>query len=111
VSITVHYGSAGDLTATTAGSVTTLNGTLGQELAASGTVDGNSDAFDVSEAVVLTGITYDKTPPACVTGGTLEAKRIWVKRPNGATAVSLPDKGAKVTWASCGNATIAISTN
>lgn len=110
--IAVHYGSTGDLTATTAGTVTTVDGTLGQELAADWTVNGNSDSFDVSEAVVLTGVKYDKTA-GCVIGGTLEAKRVWVKRPSGASAVSLPDKGAKVTWLGpgCGNANIAISTN
>jgi hypothetical protein len=64
----------------------------------------------VSEQLLLTGVTYDKVN-ACVTGGTLEAKRVWVKRPSGESATSLPSKGAKVTWQSCGTGSIAFSTN
>jgi hypothetical protein len=59
---------------------------------------------------VLTDVTYDKAN-TCVTSGTLEAKRVWVKRPSGESETSLPSKGAKVTWQSCDAGSIAFSTN
>lgn len=37
-----------------------------------------------------------------ITGGTLEAKRVWTKRPAGAEASELADRGVLFTWIGCG---------
>jgi hypothetical protein len=41
-----------------------------------------------------------------VTGGTLEARRVWVARPAGVPASQLPDEAARVEWTGCGTATL-----
>lgn len=41
--------------------------------------------------------------PFCVTGGTLELRRVWTKRPAGApTTGEYADQGLKFTWQGCG---------
>lgn len=45
--------------------------------------------------------------PFCVTGGTLELRRVWTRRPTGATSADLPDQGVKFTWQGCGQVLVA----
>ena len=104
-SASVTVGRSGTLTVTSA----SIQGNVLSTLNGSWTVGGNSDSLAVSEAVILDGITF-QTNPDCITGGTLEAKRVWAKRPSGMAATDYPDRGAKVTWTGCGIVTVAFST-
>jgi hypothetical protein len=97
---------SGHITAVTASGVTTVNGDILAQISVTASSGSQSATLGVAEAVDLTNITYVQ---GCITGGTLEAKRVWTSLPAGATAAQFPDKGAKVTWTSCGNAAIAIS--
>jgi hypothetical protein len=99
IAATAHR--AGTLTVTE----TEIKGSMLGELSASATIGGASDSLAVSESVEL-ATTY-QTNPTCVTGGTLEAKRVWTKRPG--SGGTYADKGALVTWTGCGIGTIALS--
>ncbi len=102
-SMTVHFHESGALTVTD----TTIKGDLLAEMGVNATVQGRSVSMGVDEAVVL-DVTYAGTP-ACVTGGSLEAKRVWTQRPDGASGLQFADVGAKVTWTGCGQATAVYS--
>ena len=100
-SASVRMHESGTLTVTD----TTIKGQLLAELSASVSAPTASRSLGVSEAVSL-DVTYDGQD--CVTGGTLEAKRVWTDR-GGVSATLLPDKAAKITWAACGLGYIAFS--
>lgn len=107
-SIDLHYGTSGNVSSSTAGNLVTAKGDLREELAMDWNVNGQSGGFDVSEQLLFLdpGITYD-TSADCVVSGTLEAKRVWVKKPS--DHPELTDKAAKVTWQSCGNGSVLLS--
>jgi hypothetical protein len=94
---------SGTLTVTT----TAAKGSMRRELTASSTVQGQSAGLGVSESLDF-DLTYDPAI-SCVTGGTLEAKRVWTQRPSGQGATLLRDRGAKVNWTGCGIATVQLS--
>jgi hypothetical protein len=94
----------GDLAVTSS----TVKGSMLNETAITVAASGSSFSAAVDESLTV-DVTYTAGPPECVTGGTLEAKRVWVQRPQGATAAQLPDQGAKITWTGCGVAQIAFS--
>jgi hypothetical protein len=100
---TVRFHESGALTVTD----TTIKGDLLAELGMNASAQGQSVSLGVDEAVIL-DVTYAGTP-ACVTGGTLEAKRVWTQRPSGASGLQYADVGAKVTWTGCGQATAVYS--
>jgi hypothetical protein len=102
-SMTLRAHEDGTLTVT----ATTIKGKMLSEMSVSENANGFSASFGVDESLDI-DLTYTATPP-CVTGGTLEAKRVWTQRPAGYTTAQLPDKGAKVTWTGCGQGTIAFS--
>ncbi|HET7754088.1 MAG TPA: hypothetical protein VFK85_09265 [Anaeromyxobacteraceae bacterium] len=54
-------------------------------------------------------VTIDGSCATHITGGTLEAKRVWTKRPAGAAAEATVDRGALFTWTGCGLATVRFS--
>jgi hypothetical protein len=106
-----RFHAAGDLTvsAPTATAEGTVKGRMTTEVSLSASASGQSASMRVDESLDI-DITYQTNPSTCVTGGTVEAKRVFAEWsiPN----VSRPtDKGAKVTWQSCGNGSIAFSTN
>jgi len=95
---------AGQLTVT----ATTVRGSMQSELSGSVSAQGQRVVMGVDESVDL-DLTYADAA-ACasrVTGGTVEARRVWTARPQGA---NLPDAAAKVTWTGCGAATIQLGT-
>lgn len=102
VSLTVGY--SGSFTV----SATTVKGHALVGLGGSVSNGFQTVGFGVDEAV-LVDVTYQSSPMACVTGGTIEAKRVWSQRPQGATSTDLPDGGVKLTWNSCGNFNVAHS--
>ena len=67
-----------------------------------GTVSGQGQSigFGVATAAVV-DLTYQTTPSCCVTGGTVEVKRVWTQKPQGATGPQFADLGVKLTWSGC----------
>lgn len=102
-SATVKFHESGALAVTD----TTFKGDFLAEMSVSATVQGQTETVAVAEALDI-DVTYAGTP-ACVTGGTLEAKRVWTALPQGASAAQFPNVGAKVTWTGCGSALLALS--
>jgi len=98
---TMH--SAGNVAST----ATTAVGTVGSEVSLTVSAGGQTLSAALDES-----LTFDVTrSDACasrVTGGTLEAKRVWTSRPAGASATQLPDQAAKVQWTGCGTATVQV---
>jgi hypothetical protein len=39
--------------------------------------------------------------PFCVTSGSVEVKRVWTDKPQGATGPAFADVGVKLTWSGC----------
>ncbi|BDG02676.1 hypothetical protein [Anaeromyxobacter oryzae] len=102
IDVTNHYTGGLQLTATT------LAGNSRSDV----TLDASAQGMNVS-AAYSTLADYDldfATGPFCVTGGTLELRRVWSKRPTGATATDLPNQAVLFTWNGCGNVTAAWGT-
>ena len=101
---TVSAHESGTLTVT----ATTIKGSMLAELDAAASYAGQTQSMGVDESLTI-DVTYD---PACltggVTGGTIEAKRVWTVLPAGATGPQYQNVAAKVEWTGCGVATIAI---
>ena len=93
VTFNVNIHQSGSLTVT----ATTVSGNGLSEIAGSASGNGQSVNFGVSTAALI-DLTYNAT---CVTAGTIEVKRVWSPRPNGATAAQLPDVAVKLTWTGC----------
>jgi hypothetical protein len=87
---------------------TTVTGAQRAEIGVTARAQGQTVSAGLHESLDV-DVTVDPGPPACVTGGTLEVKRVWTKRPQGATTADLPDGAAKVTWTACGAGTVAFS--
>ncbi len=115
--VTVTGTSAGTITASLhlAGSLTvgetTLRGHMGSELTMTAAAGGQTMRAGVDERVDVDVTFADAATCASrVTGGTLEARRVWTARPQGTTSADLPDAAAKVTWTACGVATVQLGT-
>jgi hypothetical protein len=104
VSVASHTAGSVDATDTTARGSATAEHSFAVSAAgqsASGAID-ESLTFDVTHS------------PGCasgVTGGTLEAKRVWAARPAGASPADFPDEAVKVVWTACGAATVQLGTH
>lgn len=86
---------------------TTIVGHMESEALFTASAGGQTVSAGVDESVIV-NVTYADavTCATRVIGGTVEAKRVWTARPQGATAVDYPDAAAKITWTGCGQATI-----
>lgn len=85
----------------------TIVGDMASELRMTASGGGQSMSVGVDESVDL-DLTYADAA-ACatrITGGTVEAKRVWTARPAGVDPAEMPDAAAKVTWTGCGTATV-----
>jgi hypothetical protein len=104
-SATAALHESGTLTVT----ATTIQGQMLAEANVSGSTPQASVSLAVSESVDI-DVTYADaaTCPTRVTGGTLEAKRVWTDR-GGMPVSELPDEAAMVTWTGCGQGSIQFS--
>jgi hypothetical protein len=86
---------------------TTAVGAIATEVALTVSAGGQtlSAAFDESLAF---DVTRSSSCSSGVTGGTLEARRVWVARPTGVPASQLPDEAARLEWTGCGTATVRV---
>jgi hypothetical protein len=100
-----HLHTAGQVVVT----ATTAVGTATTEVSLTASSGGQSASAALDESLAF-DVTRASTCASGVTGGTLEAKRVWVTRPSGASATDLPDEAAKIAWTGCGVATIRAGT-
>ncbi len=96
---TLH--SAGLVVATS----TTAVGDITSEVSLTVSAAGQTVSAALDESVAF-DVTRSDTCSSGVTGGTLEAKRVWTSRPAGVPVAQLPDEAAKVQWTGCGTATV-----
>jgi len=106
-----------DFTMTTvmaaSGSVTitasTIAGQARTDISASGNADGMRFRMGYTTLADL-DLTYQPEPAFCVTGGTLEVRRVWTERMAGMpTDGEYADQGVKLTWTGCGVVQVARS--
>jgi hypothetical protein len=69
---------------------------------------GQSVSFGLATAAVV-DLTYQSSPSFCVTSGTVEVKRVWTAKPNGASGAAFADAGIKLSWTGCNALTVAHS--
>ena len=75
----------------------------------SGSVSNGSKTVNFGVAVAaVVDLTY-QSDPACITGGTLEVKRVWTQVPEGASGSEFTNAGVKLTWSSCNTFVVARS--
>ena len=96
---TLH--SAGRVVATP----TTAVGAITSEIALTVSAGGQTVSAAVDESLAF-DVTRSDGCASGVTGGTLEARRVWASRPSGASPAQLPDAAARVEWTGCGAATV-----
>jgi len=84
---------------------TTAVGAITSEVSLTVSAGGQSVSAAVDESLAF-DVTRSDTCASGVAGGTLEAKRVWVTRPTGASPADLPDEAARVEWTGCGTATV-----
>ena len=105
VTFNINHHQSGNFSVTatkiTGNSVSDFGGTISS--------GGQSVNFGLATAAVV-DLTYQSTPSFCVTSGTIEVKRVWTAKPNGASGAAFADAGIKLTWTGCNALTIAHST-
>ena len=80
---------------------TTVNGQARSDTSA--TVTGGGTTMSAAYTTLADVALELQRDPFCVTGGTLELRRIWTKRPVGApTTGEYADQGLRFTWQGCG---------
>jgi hypothetical protein len=84
---------------------TTAVGTVATEVALTVSTGGQTLSAALDESLAF-DVTRSGSCASGVTGGTLEARRVWVARPAGVPASQLPDEAARVEWTGCGTATV-----
>lgn len=94
VNLTVHQ--EGSMTVT----ATTIKGHGTSDFSGSASGNGQSASFGLSTAAVV-DLTYQTAPAYCVTSGTVEVKRVWTERPQGASGPDFADAGVKISWTGC----------
>ena len=99
-SVSLHQ--SGNLAVT----ATTISGKALSEFSGTVTSRGQTFNFGLATAAVM-NLTYQSTPTSCVTGGTLEVKRVWTQRPAGVSGAN--DVAIKLTWTGCNAVQVAHS--
>ena len=84
---------------------TTAVGTVTSEVSLTVSAAGQTLSAAVDESLTF-DVTRSGTCATGVTGGTLEAKRVWTSRPAGVPADQVPDEAARIQWTGCGTGTI-----
>lgn len=103
-SMTLAYHDVGDF------SLTSTSAVGHQEADVSATVrsGAQSAALGLAQSVDL-DVTLDASCEANITGGTLEAKRVWTRIPSNAPAEEFADRGVLFAWIGCGVANVQFS--
>ena len=93
VSVNLSLHQSGKLTVT----ATTVVGDSLSEIGGSVSGGGQSVSFGLHTAASV-NLTYSAD---CITAGTIEVKRVWAQRPNGATGPEFADVAVKLSWTGC----------
>jgi len=88
---------------------TTIKGQGTSDFSGTASEFGQSASFGLATAAIV-DVTYQTAPTSCVTSGTVEVKRVWTERPQGATGPDFADAGVKLSWTACGAFSVAHST-
>jgi hypothetical protein len=88
---------------------TSVKGNAVSDFSGSVSGSGQNTNFGLATAVVI-DVTYQSAPTVCVTAGSVEVKRVWTTKPNGATGPDFADLGVKLTWTGCNAVQISHST-
>ncbi len=83
---------------------TKISGKALSEFAGTVTNRGQSVSFGLATAALM-DLTYQSSPTSCVTGGTLEVKRVWTQKPSGVSGAD--DAAVKLSWTGCNAVQIA----
>ena len=102
ISINMHH--TGDITVT----ATKIVGNAASDFSGSVSAQGQSASFGFAVAVLF-DLTYQTSPTSCVTDGTVEVRRVWTAKPQGATGAEFADVGVKLIWSGCGTFQVAHS--
>jgi hypothetical protein len=102
ISINLNLHQSGALTVTS----TTVVGQALSEMSGSVSGQGQTVSFGLDTAAMV-NLTYNQT---CVTSGTLEVKRVWSERPQGASGPDFADVAVKLTWTGCNTIQVQHST-
>jgi hypothetical protein len=84
---------------------TTAVGSITSEVSLTVSGGGQTVSAALDESLAF-DVTRSDTCASGVTGGTLEAKRVWTARPAGASPAQFPDEAARVEWTGCGTARV-----
>jgi len=103
VTVNANLHESGSLTVT----ATKVTGNALLDLSGSVSNGSKTVNFGVAVAAVV-DLTY-QSDPACITGGTLEVKRVWTQVPEGASGSEFTNAGVKLTWSSCNTFVVARS--
>ncbi|MCA1828328.1 MAG: hypothetical protein LC689_15500 [Myxococcales bacterium] len=102
ITISMHH--TGDITVTD----TKIVGNAASEFSGSVSAGGQSASFGFAVAVLF-DLTYQTSPTACVTNGTVEVRRVWTAKPEGASGAEFGDVGVKLIWSGCNTFQVAHS--
>jgi|GraSoiStandDraft_4_1057263.scaffolds.fasta_scaffold213574_2 hypothetical protein len=91
INLALHQG--GNLKVTS----TTVSGNSTSEIRGNVSAQGQSASFGLDTAAIV-DLTYNST---CVTAGTIEVKRVWSEKPNGASGPDFADLAVKLSWTGC----------
>ena len=95
---------AGAMTVT----ASTLNGHATSDFGGNVSGQGQNVSFGFASAV-LVDLTWQSAPSSCVTGGSVEVRRVWTQKPSGASGPAFNDAAVKLTWTGCNAVQIAHS--
>src|SRR5205823_13506914 len=87
---------------------TTIKGNAVSDFGGTVSGQGQTVSFGLATAVIA-DLTYQSTPSYCVTGGTVEVKRVWTQKPQGASGAAFADLALKLSWTGCDQFTVAHS--
>jgi len=103
--VNINMNHAGDITVTD----TKITGHAASDFSGSVSAGGQSASFGFAVAVLF-DLTYQTTPTACVTAGSIEVRRVWTAKPQGASGSIFDDVGVKLIWSGCNTFQVAHST-
>ena len=58
----------------------------------------------------LVDLTYQSAPSFCITNGSVEVKRVWTQKPQGASGPQFNDAAVKLSWTACNAVQVSHST-